>query len=431
MEILHSLGSIRMTQQCCHSEHNEESPSKHRTPLGTYIAYIVLTIMTINPIVIKIGQYFNSPVIVIYLVTGFMITALLWAHFSIIEQRTRASGRVIPSTQVKRIQNLEGGILKKLFVKEGQSVKKNQILAELDDAQFQSEQKHQFTHMLNLMATIDRLKAEANEAKQPSFNKILDNHPHLQREQKKLFTLRKKALEDKLELLNNSYQFTVKELKITRPLVKKGVMSRLELLQLERRANDLKTKLYDEKRRFQQDALKQLDDKQAALRVTTEKLTFLTDRVKRTTIRSPVNGIIKQIHINTLGGVIKPGMDIMEIVPIDDRLLIEVNVSPKDIAFLYPGLKAMVQVTAYDFTLYGGLQGKVVYVSADSQLDKNGSAFYEVWIRTDKNYLAKQKKLKIIPGMVVAAQIITAKRSILSYILKPILRARFLSLGER
>ena len=163
-----------------------------------------------------------------------------------------------------------------------------------------------------------------------------------------------------------------------------------------------------------------------------EKLTYLKDRLYRTTIRSPVSGIVKQININTIGGVIKPGMDIMEIVPIDDSLLIEAQISPQDIAFIYPGLKAMIQVSAYDFTIYGGLTGKVVHVSADSQLNSDDQAYYEIWIRTDKNYLVKNnKRLNIMPGMIINAQIITGKRTLLSYLLKPILRARFHALGER
>lgn len=381
---------------------------------------------------IKNGIQIDKPAFTIYLILFFFVCAIIWAKYASIDQLTRATGKVIPSSQVKHIQSLEGGLLKHLLVKEGQQVKQHQPLATIDESQFKSEYQQQLTHLLNLTANISRLAVESTDKRALHFPKVLNNHPKLIDEQKQLFKQRKQSLESKLKLLQDSYQFTLKELSITRPLVKKGIMSRLELLSQERRANDLKTKIFDEKQQFQQEALKLLHQKQSELRVVKEKLTYLKDRLYRTTIRSPVSGIVKQININTIGGVIKPGMDIMEIVPIDDSLLIEAQISPQDIAFIYPGLKAMIQVSAYDFTIYGGLTGKVVHVSADSQLNSDDQAYYEIWIRTDKNYLVKNnKRLNIMPGMIINAQIITGKRTLLSYLLKPILRARFHALGER
>ncbi len=361
-----------------------------------------------------------------------LVTFVLWAHFSVIEEITVATGKVIPSSQVKHIQNLEGGILKRLFVKEGQTIKKGQSLALLDDTKFLSEFRQEKARKQLLQASIARLDAEINDAAEVTFVRK-DNIPQkIKKRQIDLFNSRKQKLKEKITTIERSAAFAEKELKITRPLVQRGIMSKLELYQLERKANELRGAILDERQKYKKESEEELKKNHHELAILEEKMHLLQDRLKRTLIKSPVAGVVKQINVNTVGGVIKPGDDIMEIVPIEDSLLVEARVLPKDIAFVYPGQKALVKISSYDFTIYGGIEGKVVHVGADTQMTQDEQSYYEVWVKTDKSYVGdKNKKLSIIPGMTVTAHIITGHRTILSYLLKPILRAKELALRER
>lgn len=240
---------------------------------------------------------------------------------------------------------------------------------------------------------------------------------------------------------------------MTKPMVAKGVRSKVEFLKLLREQNDVEDKynatkqsiprlkaaikeiesqIKEQKYKFQSDARTKLSDALTKLEALRADSTALKDQVRRTIVRSPMNGIVQNIFVNTIGGVIKPGEDIMEIVPTDDTLLVEVKIKPKDIAFIYYGQKAIVKFTAYDFSIYGGMEGKVVLISPDTVKDEKGNVFYTVRIKTDKNALVhKGEKLKIIPGMTTSVDIITGKKSVLDYILKPILKTKQYTFTER
>ena len=240
---------------------------------------------------------------------------------------------------------------------------------------------------------------------------------------------------------------------MNRPLAKEGIVPRVELIKLERQVNEMRGELEnarlllpkqnallretilkrnDVALKFRVDAQKELDDKQSKLSQLAEGQVGLKDRVERTSVLSPVKGTIKTIKVNTVGGVVQPGMDLIEIVPIEDNLLIEARVLPKDIAFLRPGLPAIVKISAYDFAIYGGLKGTLEHISADTIQDEKGNAFYLVRVRTDKSYLGDASKpMPIIPGMMASVDIITGKKSVLEYLMKPIIRAKQSALRER
>ena len=261
------------------------------------------------------------------------------------------------------------------------------------------------------------------------------------------------ASEAQLEFLTTSFELGEEELTLTEPLAKQGVVSQVEMLQLKQRVNDLASEramtelalpklksAYEEalarKReltvKFREEVVQELRETEVKLDQMTESHTNLEDQVNRTLVRSPVAGIVKKININTIGGVIQPGMDLLEIVPVEDNLLIEAEISPKDIGFLREGMPSMVKLTAYDFAIYGGLEGTLEHISADTVENEKGDSFYIVHIRTDRSYLGnEEKQLEIIPGMKTNVDIITGKKTLMDYLLKPILKARQNALTER
>jgi adhesin transport system membrane fusion protein len=260
-------------------------------------------------------------------------------------------------------------------------------------------------------------------------------------------------LEEKLTEVTRTYQLLKREIELTEPLVGEGAVSEVELLRLQREASimlgdiagtklaiprvrsqlqEALKEIKEEQLQFSNNAKKELNEVQAELDAISATSVALADRLERTSIRSPVYGTVKQVLVNTVGGVIQPGMDLIEIVPLEDTLLVEAQIKPSDIAFLRPEQEAMVKFTAYDFTIYGGLDAQLEYISADSVIDEKGNAYYQVRVRTNQNYLmGKEGKMPIIPGMVATVDILTGKKTILSYLLKPILKAKQTALRER
>lgn len=370
--------------------------------------------------------------LIIYISMALFIILIFWARFSVIDEATIGEGKVVPSTQVQMIQSLEGGLLKKMDVREGEHVKKGQVLAVLDDTQFASTLGEEKAKYLTTLAAIARLKAEANDQEAIDFPKALRDKKDLMETEEAVFKAKQKAFATSIKNLQASYEYSLKELNITEPLVKKGVISTIDLLRLKRETNDLKAKIDESRDKFRQQALSELSEKTAELSTLSEGLKSDEDRVSRATIRSPVNGIVKQIHANTIGGVIKSGIDIMEIVPMDDSLMLEIRIKPSDIAFIHPDQKAVVRITAYDYTVYGGLKGVVSHISADTSRDEQGTSYYEIFVKTNKAYLGTQANpMPIIPGMTATVDILTGKRSLLAYLLKPILRAKASAFRER
>ena len=412
---------------------------------------------------------------ILYMIAITFLWLLIWASQAEIDEITRGSGKIIPSGKNQIVQNLEGGIIEEILVRLGDEVKKNQVLLKIDNKNFVSSYGESKLRLNELQAKYLRLYAEANDqefdydevrdvnmTKSVMFEKSLfDTNRARLNEQIGIFKEQVKQRENELIELQNkisqtksSYDLMLKEKQITEPLFKKGLVSEVEFLQLKRNLNSLKgdldaaslsvprvkstikeaeNKISEAKLAFQNNAKKELNEVSAEIARISENQISLSDRVERTVVRSPVDGIVSKLMVNTVSGVIKPGMDIAEIVPIEDKLIAEVKVRPADVAFLRPGLKAVVKLTAYDFSIYGGLEGEVTQISADTETnEKTGESYYFVRIQTDKNYLGSEERpLRIKVGMVASADIITGKKTVLDYLLKPILKAKQNALRER
>lgn len=436
----------------------------------------------------------QSSRILLWGVACFVVIAIVWAYLAELDEITRGEGSVIPSQQVQVVQYLEGGILKDVFVREGDQVNAGQALLRVDETQFLSDFRGQAQEAAYLEVSVARHTAELAsimvtdgllvddwkvQAKVQPQSIILDDawkaqHPQLfQREQAQLEEYlrnltnqldilgrqieqrvqEERELTSKVSHLLRSYKLSQQEIAMTRPLAEEGVIPKIELIKLERDLNNYKQELEGArlllpkvllsiqeaiaKRReialnARSESQQKLNESQAQLSKSNEAQVSLRDRVDRTTVVSPVQGTIKTISVNTIGGVIQPGMDLIEIVPTEDHLLIEAKVSPKDIGFLRPGLDAVVRLTAYDFSIYGGLKGTLQHISADSIEDEKGNIYYLIRVRTDNTDLGKgNKSLPIIPGMMATVDIMTGKKSVLDYLLKPIFKAQQQALRER
>jgi adhesin transport system membrane fusion protein len=362
----------------------------------------------------------------------FIAIFLLWASFFKIDESVTCMGKVVPYSQVQVIQNLEGGIVSKIFVKEGDIVQKNQILAQLDDTYFDSQYDEGYAKYLAEEATMARLQAEIHNQDKINFPEEVQKDPALTRREIDLFISRRKSLDENLSNLRASYKYAMEEIKITEPLVDQKVVSRIELLRLYRDAAEIKIKIDSYANEFREKDFDELTKTRENIAVLQADLTGLKDKKVRTSIYSPVYGIVKQIYLTTIGGVLKPGMPIMDIVPLNDKLIIEARVLPGDIGFIKVGQKGTVKITAYDYSIYGSLDGTVTHVSADTSTDEKGISYYEVDLETTKNYLgSKVGNFQIIPGMTASVDILTGKRTLMHYLLKPILRAKEKALRER
>jgi adhesin transport system membrane fusion protein len=410
--------------------------------------------------------------IVVWLSLGAVTILILWAAFAVLDEVTRGEGKVIPSRQIQILQSLDGGIVSEILVKEGQSVKVGDLLLKVDPTRMVSSLRENRSQYLSLLAKAARLKALADGARFIPPPEVEKEAPEIIEQERALYESRRAELDATMgvsrqqasqrsqELISakarreqaaQSYSLTARELEMTRPLTKTGAVSDVELLRLERdvaryrgerdSANSdiprLESSVLEAARKMQEVDLtfrniarSELSEANAKLSALSEGSTALEDRVNQTEVRSPVNGTVKQLKVNTVGGVVQPGKDVIELVPSDDALLLEARVLPKDIAFLRPGQKAMVKFTAYDFSIYGGLDATLEHIGADSVVDEKGNAYFLVRVRTLSTTIGTQK-FPIIPGMVAEVDILTGKKSVLSYLLKPILRAKAKAMTER
>lgn len=357
----------------------------------------------------------------------FIFVAIIWSYYARLDEVTTGEGKVIPSSEIQVIQNLEGGIVQNIFVKEGQIVQKGQVLMQIDNTRFMSSYAEAEKKMDSLQLEIIRINAEINQDKPVFPEELKKSYPNLVKDQQSLYDSKMRELTQ----LVKSLELAQKELDMTRPLLKNGSVSEVEVIRLDRTVNEIKGTID----KFKSEELDKLNKARGELFSLTEANKADKDRLTRTTVRSPVYGIIKQIKTTTIGGVVQPGNDIIEVVPLDDTLLIEAKIRPSDIGFIHPGQKAIVKITAYDFSIYGGLEGEVEQISADTILDeadKKNESFYVIRVRTYQNHLGTASKpLPIIPGMMATVDILTGEKSVLEYILKPIIKAKNSALRER
>lgn len=435
----------------------DESASPYDWQMGAHSAYIEQQPLRARKI--------------LYAVAVIVVCLVVWSALAKIDEVTRGQGKVIPSRQVQVIQSQDGGVVTELLVREGDFVEKGQLLVRLDQTRSRStfrENRAEFQALSVKAARLRALVEKADFQPDPELAKVI---PDIVEEELALFESRSSELElaqqiaqeqlvqrneELVELTARerqaarSLELTDKELRMTRPMVASGAVSEVEILRLEREVNQLsgerkqaaaqikriassiveaQRKLSSVEVEFINEVREELADTLSRLNSLRETGEGLSDRVKGTEVRSPVKGTVKQLYYYTIGGVVLPGKEIIEIVPTDDTLFLEVRIRPKDIAFLMPGQEALVKFTAYDFVVYGGLKGVVEHIGADTVMDEEGNPFYEVTVRTLESSLASDKP--IIPGMVVEVDILTGKKSVLAYLMKPILRARQYALTER
>lgn len=409
----------------------------------------------------------------LYVMLGVLLVLLIWAAVAEVDEVTRGQGKVIPASQLQIVQSTDGGVVRELLVHEGDQVAAGDLLARIDPTRFESSFQETEVRIFALQAQADRLAALLNEqdwqpgaeaTSNPEYARVLEReraffdesrHEYAQNQAiaREQLSQQQRALQEARARLNAAKQavrLSSQELEVTRPLLQSGAVSEVDVLRLER---DL-AQAVGERQRAEADMQRQqaaVDEAQARIgevkhsirnRWRTELSTAtaelnalkegsvaLADRVRSADLRSPVSGTVQRILFNTPGSVVGPGDAVIEIVPSDDRLLVEAKIAPRDIAFLRPGLPATIKLTAYDFAIYGGIAARVQHISADTMTDERDNTYYLVRAITDKRALSDS--LAVIPGMTAQLDIITGKRTVLSYLLKPILRAKANALGER
>ncbi|BHH85389.1 HlyD family type I secretion periplasmic adaptor subunit [Desulforhopalus sp. 52FAK] len=406
--------------------------------------------------------------LILYVIALLAISALAWSWYAEIDEVIKGQGKVVPSSRVQKIQNLEGGILKEVLVSEGQVVEKDTPLLILDDVQFSGEYHKNALEAIRAQAAIERLNAEALGKELFFSEELVTRYPELVQQQSNLAKSRGDNLQNQIDVLQltkkekqaileqlkqklanakNKLSLAQEELAKLRPLLKSGAVSEMEILRSRQSVAEAKSEMdnamlaipetktiiLEAQERldqavsdFRQKAREEMDEMMSKSKALLAVQKSLEDRVDRTIIKSPVHGTVKKNYVDTIGGTIRPGMTMMEIVPLDDKLLIETKIPPKDIGFIRHNQKAKVKLSAYDFAVYGGLEGTVERVSADSITDDKGRTFFVVNINIPHNYVGdKIDKLHIIPGMQAEVDVVVTRRKIIDYVLRPLLKSKY------
>lgn len=401
-----------------------------------------------------------------------IIGLIVWASWGSIDEVVRGEGKVVPSRQVQIIQSLDGGIVDQILIKPGQSVEIGEVLLRIDPTRYSSSLGENHAEYMALTAKAARLEALATGDIFKAPEEILAEAPQIVEMERRVWDSRTQELnsavkqaQDQLtqrqqelrETQANRDQaasgcsLTSRELQVTRPLLKSGAVSEVDLLRLQRDVSrycgeakaagaqigriqaaidEAESKIVEAELSIRNQARVELSEVRSKLSTLHQGQLALVDRVKLAEVRSPVRGTIKSLMANTVGGVVQPGKDILEIVPTDDSLLLEVRINPRDIGFLHPGQRAEVKFTAYDFSIYGGLSGEIEQIGADTITDEKGNSFYIVKVRTERAYVGDDAR-PIIPGMVAEVHVLTGKRTVMQYLLKPVLRAKSNAFTER
>jgi membrane fusion protein, adhesin transport system len=366
----------------------------------------------------------------IYLMLIAVAGALFWAATTRVEEITRTEARVVPDGHEQVIASLEGGILRELLVREGAQVSAGQPLVKLDPTRFEAQQNEGQARRIALQATIARLRAEA-DGRALAFPPEVADDTHVVQSETEAYQARRRLINEAVGANQHSIALVQRELDVAERMSLRGLMSDVEVMRLKRQINDMRQQSLERQNRFRQDASTELLKVRAELSQLDEQMIARDDVVKRTVLNSPVRGLVKNIRMNTLGGVIAPGAPILEIVPLGPRLLVEAKVKPADIGFVRVGQTATVKLSSYEFNTYGGLTGQVESISPDAlgDPDKPGGGPDATWFRAlvridTSNLVAQGQALPVIPGMTGSVEINTGQRSVLDFILRPLLKAR-------
>ena len=382
-----------------------------------------------------------------------LLVFVVWAHFAVLEEVKRGNGRVVPSRQTQVVQTLEGGIVGDILVQEGAIVAQGQSLMRIDDTKFASEFGEIRERRAAMAARVARLEAEARGRSEVAFPDELDRVvPAAVATESSVFKMRSQKVAQDIDVLNQqvlrltgTLKLLDRELELTRKLHEQKVVPEIEMLRLDRQATEMRGQLAEAQSKianimasFRSQADEDLAKSKGDLAVLDENIKSAQDRVRRTDLKAPVHGIVNKLNVTTVGAVVQPGANVMDIVPLDDSLLVEGRIRPQDIAFIRPNQDAVVKISAYDSSVYGSLKGKVERISADTIVDDKAEkserqeTYYRVMVRTDKNHLGTEtNSLPIIPGMVTTVEILTGEKSVLDYLLKPARTLRDDALRER
>jgi adhesin transport system membrane fusion protein len=382
-----------------------------------------------------------------------MVIALIWAHFAVLDEVKRGNGRVIPARQIQIVQSLEGGIIEQILVHEGTVVQEGQTLMRINDTKFASEFGEVRERRAATAARVARLDAEVRGLKTLVFpDELIKVAPRAVETEKSVFETRTRKVAQDIDVLtqqesrlSENLKLLNREVELTRKLYAQKVVPEIEMIRLEGRASETRGQLAETQSRminvrtaFRSQADEDLAKSKGDLAVLDENIKSAQDRVRRTELQAPVHGIVNKINLTTIGAVVQPAANLIEIVPLDDTLLVEGRIRPQDIAFIRPGQDAVVKISAYDSSVYGSLKGKVERISADTIMDEKADrserqeTFYRVIVRTDKNHLGTtEHPLPIIPGMVTTVEVLTGEKSVLAYMMKPARMLREEALRER
>ena len=365
--------------------------------------------------------------LVVWSLFALLAVFIAWASLFQLDEVTTGSGKVIPSSHEQVIQSLEGGIIHSLMVREGDIVERGQQLAQLDRTKTESSVLESESRLNAALATAARLKAEVNDTAL-AFPAELDDDVELVKQETALYQSRRESLEKGLAGLRQGAELVQRELSLTRPLVTQGAASKVEVLRLERQKNELENKITEMKNQYYVRAREELAKANAEIEAQRSVMKGREDSLTRLSFTAPVRGIVKDIDVTTVGGVIPPNGKLMSLVPLDDQMVVEAKISPRDVAFIHPGQKALVKITAYDYSIYGGLEGEVTMISPDTLQDevKRDVYYYRVYIRTDSNHLTNKQgqEFPVFPGMIATVDIKTGSKTILDYLLKPLNKAK-------
>jgi len=365
--------------------------------------------------------------VIIWIIGIGLLVLLTWAWLFKLEEVSTGTGKIIPSSKEQVIQSLDGGILTKLNVKEGEIVERGQVLAQLDPTRFESNVGESESLLVSSRATSARLRAEVTGAPLVFPEEVL-KYPKLVKEETARYQSRRANLQESVAGLEQGLLLVQQELEMTAPLVAKGAASEVEVLRLKREANDLRNQMNDIRNQYYVNAREELSKTNTDVETQQQVVRGKSDTLSRTVFKSPVRGVVKEIDVMTLGGMIPQNGKLMTIVPLDEKLLVEARISPRDIAFIRPDQEVLVKITAYDYSIYGGLNGKVAMISPDTLRDevKQDQFYYRVYIRTDSDKLSNNagQEFNITPGMVATVDIRTGSKTVMDYLIKPFNKAK-------